>query len=135
MPRGCSKSMAIPYKLRRISFHTCRLNGLRKDSADRDIRPTNFVASCPSTNYMNSVPAFWKCCVNLWKSKSSPSTAPGVTSHIDFGFLFDCIMFTLLVYCNLASFTITTRSSLNSCGMKAVLLLEHAISYSKWNRF
>jgi hypothetical protein len=32
--------MAVPYKLRRTGFHTCRLNGLRKDSADRDIRPT-----------------------------------------------------------------------------------------------
>jgi len=43
MPMGCPKSMAVPYKLRRAGFQTCRLNGLPKDSADRDIRPTNFV--------------------------------------------------------------------------------------------
>ena len=34
-------------RLRRAGIHTCQWrNGLPKDSADRDIRPTKFVAPC-----------------------------------------------------------------------------------------
>ena len=50
--RGCPKSTTVPDKLRRAGFHTCRLNGLPNDSADKDIRPTNLLGqvSIPSDN-------------------------------------------------------------------------------------
>jgi hypothetical protein len=43
--------------LRRAGFHTCRLNGLLKDSADRDIRPTYFVGSTNTFVGQVSIPA------------------------------------------------------------------------------
>jgi hypothetical protein len=42
---GKSALLRRVYKLRRAGFHTCQWNGFPKDSADRDVRPTNFVDS------------------------------------------------------------------------------------------